>query len=411
MKRVLLVNKYFWPDVAATGQLLADLAEDLSERGWDMRVLTGRSRYASTDGVSSLPRRERWRQVEIFRVWCTSFGRSSTIGRLTDYATFLISAALTALTMRRHDVTVCLSTPPFIAVLGLLAQWRGSRFIYKVEDLYPDVAIALDSLKAGSSSQRWLDKLSRFLLSRADRVIALDQAMARTLEERGARRVSVIPNWADGEAIRPDPKEGETVRSSLDWEDSFVVLYSGNMGLAHRFDTVIEAARMLADEHSQILFAFVGGGLRRQEIEAARAKLPNLRLYEYQPRERLNGLYNAADVHLVVLRDEVAGLLVPSKYAAALAAGKPVLLVGGRGSDLHGEIQRLGIGWVCAHDASEIEAALTDAMADPASVRQMGLRARKRFEAEYSRTEASARWARVITEVVARSSEGAVNRA
>ena len=149
--------------------------------------------------------------------------------------------------------------------------------------------------------------------------------------------MEVIPNWADGEAIRPDPEAGRGFRREHGLEDRFVALYSGNLGLAHRFDAVVEVAKMLEMSKPEALLMFVGGGPRLDSLRSAVDGLTNVRFLPYQPRERLGELYNAADAHLVTLRDEVAGLLVPSKYAAALAAGKPVLLVGGRGADLFDE--------------------------------------------------------------------------
>lgn len=396
--RLLLVNQYFWPDMAATAQLLSDLAEDLASRGWSVQVITGRASYVAPKNHPPWAPQETWKEIEIHRVWSTRFGRSSSAGRLMDYATFLLSAATKVVTETRCDVVVCLSTPPFIALVGLLAQWRGCKLVYKVEDLYPDIAVALGKMRPGTLAHRVFHRLSLLLLSRADRVVALDRAMAGTLEARGARRVDVIPNWSDGDAIRPEPRAGQEMRRMMGWGDSFVVLYSGNMGLAHRFDAVLDAARNMQESGFDMLFAFVGGGVRREEIVQASERLANVQVYGYRRREELNDLYNAADLHLVTLRNGVMGLLVPSKYAAALAAGKPVLVVGGVGSDLHEEVRQLGLGWVCAHRSSEVTAALHDAMNDPASLQAMGQRAREAFRARYSRAEATCRWARLLAE-------------
>jgi glycosyltransferase involved in cell wall biosynthesis len=296
-------------------------------------------------------------------------------------------------------VVVCLSTPPLVAVLGLLARLRGARFVYKVEDLYPDVAVALGTFGPGSLAARLFGSVSALLLKRADAVVALDGAMQRTLEARGARRVEVIPNWADGESIRPDEAAGGRFRETNGLDGRFVVLYSGNLGLAHRFDAVIEAARVVAGVRREMIFLFVGGGPRLAEVQAMAKGLPNVRFMPYQPRESLGELYNAADVHLVTLRDEVAGMLVPSKYAAALAAGKPVLLVGGEGADLWREIGEERLGWCCPHEASAVVAALNQAVQIPEAWEACGRRARKVFETRYTRANATARWGALLREV------------
>ncbi len=396
--KILLVNQYFWPDLAATAQLLVELAEDLAAGRADVTALAGRGSYVP-GRTGKLARREEWRGVRIHRVWCTSFGRGSLVGRVADYLTFLASAAVAVLFGRQHDVVVCLSTPPLVGVLGLLARVRGSRFVCKVEDLYPDVAVALGTLRERSPVTSGSAALSHLLLRRADAAVALDQRMQQTLQARGVCRVEVIPNWADGGSIRPDAPAGARFREAHGLPASFVVLYSGNLGLAHRFDAVIEAARALAGRRPDVVFLFVGAGPRLGEVRTLAKGLPNVRFMPYQPREMLGELYNAADVHLVTLRDEVAGMLVPSKYPAALAAGKPVLLVGGGNADLWREITEEQLGWCCPHEASAVVKAVEDAAQRPEGCRACGRRARNVFEARYDRRIATARWLALLREV------------
>jgi colanic acid biosynthesis glycosyl transferase WcaI len=400
--RIVLVNQYFYPDMAATAQLLADLASDLAAAGHEVYVLSGRGSYAA-ERKGVLPRLEQWKGVHIRRLWCTNLGRGSRWCRLSDYLTFLLSAGLALLFSKRANVTVCLSTPPLVALIGLIGQFRGSRFVYKVEDLYPDVAVAVGQLSKRSFLTRILFRMSSFILSRADRVVALDEAMSGQLSERGSRQVRVIPNWADGDAIRPDPEAGRIFRTEHGIEDQFVVLYSGNLGMAHRFDAVIDAAKKLAEERVGVIFLFVGGGPRLQEVKTDTAALPNVRFMEYQPRARLNQLYNAVDLHLITMRDEVAGLLVPSKYAAALAAGKPVLLVGGEGADLFQEIEELKIGWVCRHDSLEVREAIVEAINHPGRSTEMGESGRRVFENRYSHKISRRRWMELMESLEVRS--------
>ena len=396
-RRVLLLNQYFWPDRAATAQLLADLAEDLAAAGWEVTALAGRATYAP-GRPGPLPARETWKGVAIRRVACTNFGRRSKLGRLADYGSFFLSAALAVATGPRADVAVCLSTPPLVAILGLLARLRGARFVYKVEDLYPDLAVALGALSPRSLAAGLLRRLSSLVLARADAVVALDGAMAESLRRRGARRAEVIPNWADGRAIAPDPAAGERFRRENGLQQHFELLYSGKLGLAHCFDAVADAFRVLASSPSQAVWLIVGDGPRLPEVREQVAGLSDVRFLEYQPREALGALYNAADVHLVTLRDEVAGLLVPSKYAAALAAGKPVLVVGGAGTDLHAEVVERRAGWACPHDPAAVAAVLREAAANPAEVRARGRAARALFEEKYSRDLAFRAWARLLSE-------------
>jgi colanic acid biosynthesis glycosyl transferase WcaI len=395
-KKVLLINQYFYPDMAATSQLLGDLASWMSSRDWEVMALTGRASYAGAESVSERRSGKVRPGVSVRRVWCTNFGRAYVIGRLCDYVTFLVLAAVSVAVSPRPDVVVCLSTPPFVAILGLIARLKGSRLVYKVEDLYPEVAVALGALGERSLLTLLLLRVSRFLLRKADSVVALDEAMSKRVREAGALSVETIPNWADGSAIRSDRTSGEAFRQSNRLKGRFIVLYSGNLGRAHRFDAVMEAAQRCLVEFPAVLFLFVGNGPRLCEVQKSASGMSNVRFMEYQPREQLNALYNAADLHLVTLRDEMQGLLFPCKYAAALAAGKPVLLVGGKGAPFAQEIRDRKLGWVCSHETSAVMDAITDALKNPAKRESMTRNARLVFEARYSRTMAMQSWERVL---------------
>ncbi len=394
---VALVNQYFWPDRAATAQLLADLAEDLAAAGHRVTAIAGQGSYVS-GREGRLCARESWRGVDVRRVPCSDLGRGSTLARLADYGSFLAGAGARLAWGERPDVAVLLSTPPLVATLGLLARWRGARFVYKVEDLYPDVAVALGALAPGGAATRALQRLAAAVLRRSDLAVALDESMADRLREKGASRVEVVPNWADGDELQPRPGAAEAFRAAHGLDGRLVVLYSGNLGLAHRFDALLDALRGL--QADPVTFLVVGHGPRLAEVEAAGRTLSGLAVLPPVAREDLPALYAAADLHVVSLRDEVAGLLVPSKYAAALAAARPVLLLGGERTALFREVGSEGLGWAVPHDPTAIEAAIREALADPAGRRARGDRGRILFESRYDRRPATRRWRELLEDLV-----------
>jgi glycosyltransferase involved in cell wall biosynthesis len=122
-----------------------------------------------------------------------------------------------------------------------------------------------------------------------------------------------------------------------------------------------------------------------------------VRFLPYQPRENLRALFNAADVHLVTLRDEVSGMVVPSKYPSALAAGKPVLLVGGRGTEMRDEIGREGIGWSCEHESAAVRDTLLDACRHPEVLDGVSAKARRLLERKYERRLCTRQWAELLS--------------
>lgn len=302
---VRLFNQYFWPDMAVTAQLLTDLAEDLSAAGFQVEVVAGRGSYVSAPSGERTPS-ELSGNIRIRRLWTTSFGRATTFGRLVDYASFFAGAVVCSLFSRRADLTVCLSTPPLIGIVGALsAAIRGSRFVYKIEDLYPETAVALGKIVPDGLIHRISRWTSDALVRRASAVVVLDSAMARTVRDRGSDRIEVIPNWADGDAIFPDPQAGIRFRECHGLLDRFVALYSGNIGLAHRFDAIDNAATGLQNDEPQVLFLLVGSGPRLDELRAMTTGLSNVRFLPYQERSALRGVYNAADLHIVSVRDKL----------------------------------------------------------------------------------------------------------
>ena len=286
--KICFFNRSYWPDQAATGQLLTELAEDLvSRHGCEVTVVAGRALHAAgTQGRRRLAPvdRETHHGVTILRANGTSFQPRRFAGRAANYLTYFGSAALAGLDIGRPDVVVSLTDPP---IIGLAARWAarraGARFVFLCEDIFPEVAALLDDFH-NEVVNRSLDRVNRYLLREADAVVALGERMRRRLvEEKGAdpARVSVIHNWADCEAIVPGPKDNPfTHEHGLG--DRFVLMHSGNMGMSQNLDVLIEAAARLTAK-DRLVIALVGDGARRGGLEqaAARRGLTNVRFFPY----------------------------------------------------------------------------------------------------------------------------------
>lgn len=394
---MVFVNQYFAPDEAATAQLLSDLVEAAAGDGHECRVVAADRGYA--DPSVRYPRRERWRGADVSRVRTTGFGRSSALGRAVDYLTFLLGALREIVFGGRADVVVGLSTPPILGALAVVAaRLKGCRSAYWAMDVYPDLAFELGALRRRSLVGRVLSAVSRWTLARADLVVALGECMAATLEQRGGRPAVTIHNWADGASIRPLGPEESRVRAGRGWSGKLVVLYSGNLGLAHEFETLLDAANVMRDE-SGVVFAFCGTGPARAGVEAAvRARgLENVEFHPAVRRSELGELLGAGDVHVVTLRPGLEGLLVPSKFYGILAAGRPVLYVGPRAGEVYDLVSSSGCGrCVRPGEVGELVAALRAWKDDVGMRSHEGLLARRLFEARFTRAGQTARLASVI---------------
>ena len=338
--KVLLVNQFFFPDVAAVAQLMADLAEDLTEKEINVSVLCGRAKYnrEQNDPRVSNPHLKR---VKVYRVPSLNLkGRSAAIHFL-NYLFFLLLAPLRALMLPKHDCAVVFTNPPLIALVGwLLKLLRGTKFVYVVEDLYPDVAIGLGFLKRDSLVTKMASRVSSFLLRHADRVVVLGDGIKQEILLKGVSEdnVVIIPNWADGEQIYPVEKSKNEFMEKHSLKGKFVVQYSGHMGEGHDFRTILQAAEALR-QYKDIIFLFIGDGPKREEIAKYRKeyKLGNVLLLPYQDRSTLKFSLGAADVALISLKSKLEPLMVPCKVYGIMASGRPFIYIGSE----QGEISRI----------------------------------------------------------------------
>ena len=332
---ILFINQHYWPDFASTAQHLTDLAEHLAAEGIDVHVLCSRGHYLS--GSMDVPAEETRNGVHIYRVRATAFGRDTIFGRLTDYASFYTSTLARLLTGPSYDYVVTLTTPPLLPLVGTVARLlRGQDYGIWSMDLHPDAEVAAGMLRRGGLPARLLHALNNAGYRNADFVVDLGPHMKDRLREKGVadERLHTIPVWSKKGEIDPVPHEENPLRTELGLDDKFVVMYSGNAGLAHRFDEVLAVMEQL-DGHPDIEFLFVGEGPRKERIEvfADEHDLSNFRYLPYFPREELKHSIPMADVHLLTLRQEMAGIAVPGKLYGIMAAGRPVLMVGPEASE------------------------------------------------------------------------------
>jgi len=397
--RILFINQYYWPDHASTAQHLTDLAESLAKRGYACEVLCARGTYEP--GRPAPPLREIRNGVTIRRVRATSLGRSSTWRRMTDYLSFYVGAAFRALIAPKPDVVVSLTTPPIIGLIGLLMRrLRGSRHVCWSMDLHPDASLALGRMSPRNPVVAVLKWLSDAVVRNADWVVALGPYMADRLKAKGVResRIVEIPVWSRADEIEPLPREDHPLRSALGLADRFVVMYSGNLGLAHSATEFLEAARRLRDR-SDIVFLFVGGGPRMREVRDAQRleELENIRLMDYVPREQLGASLSMADAHLVSMRSEMTGIVVPGKLYGIMASSRPALFVGPDHCETADTIRETACGrTIRLGDVPTLVEAITALADDPASAQTQGQNGRAAFLEAFERAGCCDQWAELI---------------
>jgi colanic acid biosynthesis glycosyl transferase WcaI len=396
VQRVIFVNRYFYPDLSATSQILSDLAFYLASIGVHVIVITGRQHY--TDAAAPLPARETIRGVEVIRVATTAFGRTHLLGRAFDYISFYATAFWELIRrIRRRDIVVAKTDPPLMSVVAAFAtRLRGARQINWLQDLFPEVALVLEPELLNGTVVRAAQKARDWSLRHAVLNVVLGNLMLKRLRDLGVRedRVVKIPNWADDRAITPVPHERNPLRAEWGLEGKFVVAYSGNLGRAHEFQTIMKAAVLLNGE-PDVVFLIIGGGAQLQNVRnfAAIYGLTNIVERPYQARERLALSLGVADVHLITLKPQLEGLIVPSKFYGIAAAQRAIAFIG----DADGEVGTLVRQYECGAcfevgDEQGLAQFISHLAQNRVQAERMGRNARRALEAEWSQEKAFAQW-------------------
>ncbi len=328
--KLSIITQFYPPDYAATGQLIEELAIQLGQLGLPIQIFTGQPGYAFQK--KSAPAIERLDRVVIRRSRATRIWSKRIRGKALNGFLFCVRSGLHLLkTHSRGDVLLLTTAPPFLPILGYLAnRIFGLPYVCLLYDLYPDVAVELKVIPRHNWLVRLWDAVNCRIWKQAQKVIVLspsmkDRVVAKCPEIRD--KIAVIHNWADPKQIVPIAKNQNWFAKSFNLVDTFTVLYSGNMGCCHDVETILEVAILL--QHEPIQFVFIGNGAKRQAfcLRANQLGLCNCQFLPYQDKQNLPYSLTACDLSLVSISPGMEGLVAPSKLYAALATERPIAVI------------------------------------------------------------------------------------
>ena len=341
-------------------------------------VLCGRPSYDPTE-------RRPWRLyqtenaglVRIIRAGSTAFPRFNMKKRLINYLSYVWLAVPCALFLD-CDAVVVMTDPPFQGIVGaFVAMLKRKPCAYNIRDLYPDMAVGGDIMRRGLLARAW-ERMHRWALRRAKCVIVLGEDMRARIIAKGVdpARVVVIrdgvePPKATEPLLPLDPEIVRVIRGGF----SFVLLHAGNLGFYGAWNTLITAARKLANDGVGLVF--VGGGAQRAQLEIAASGAANIRFLDYFPSNKIPSVLAAADAHIVTVKRGLEGVVVPSKMYGILAAGKPIVAVAPKETDVVSLGEKQGFAVAADPDKpAELVKVIRALMADVTKLRAMGEAAR-----------------------------------
>ena len=374
--RVLFLNQ-------VSGPLFRELCEDIARAMGPSILLT-----APTFGIA--------RQIasSLTMIEAPGYDRRGLIRRAWSWLRYFLKSCVQAARTGRGTLLFLVSNPPFLPAIGYaLNVLRGQPYVVLVYDIYPNLLENLGRIRKGGIIARIWRAFNRRAWGRADIVFTIGEHMARNIAEtfsedpHHAPRIVVIPNWADGDFIRPLPKHENWFCRNHGQVGKLTVLYSGNLGETHDIDTMLDAAGQLKHEE-RVAFMIIGDGARRNHVEAriAGERLDNVKLLPFQPEEILPYSLTIADVAVIALDKSVEGISVPSKTAYALAAGSAIIAIGCRPNEVADLVDRHQCGTVVEPgDGAAFANAIRRYVTDSELLGRCRRDARLVMEREYSR--------------------------
>jgi len=375
--------------MAPTGVVMSRIVQELANRGHELHVVTSlpwyRKHQVEQGWSGALWRVEKTNWGSITRVQpFAGKTKSNLLRRAVGFILFSYLVGLRALfagkVWRRVDGVLAMSPPLTLGLIGWHTKlFRGGKLVFNIQDIFPDAAIETGAItnKKIISFASWLERTS---YKCSDSVVLLSDDLANNvqskLEQKFHKRVKVIPNFVDTQAITPMSRMTK-YRTELRIDDALVVMYAGNVGFSQSLEMLVSAARELP----QLIFVINGEGAARESLKKSANGLSNVRFGDYQDVSRLSEVLATGDIHVVPLKRGLGSVSVPSKTYSILASGRPVLAA----VDLDTEVPRIlaaADAGVCVEpdNSAAFISALRAMTLDPKTLSEMGERGRKWVE-------------------------------
>jgi len=403
LKRLLFLNRCFYPDVEATGQLLTELCENL-EDDFEIHVICGNPLYRKTK-TRGLVNKTQYGKITIWRTNNTTLPKKYFLARFINLFSYYILCFFWSFFIKKVDCVIAETDPPLLAsVAYVYSRVRHSGFIYYSQDIWPDVGI-VNKRMTNPILTKILGVANGFLYNKSTKIIVPGRDMKKRLEEKNdipSYKIEVVENWADPSKVFPICREDNTFIKKYSLENKFVVMYSGNIGLSQDLENIIHLADMFK-EHKDIVFVLIGDGALKEKLKnmSISLGLKNIKFLPYQDRKDLKFSLNAADIHLIPLKKGMKGIIVPSKVYGIMASGKPYIAAVDENSEIDRIVKEFHCGIVVKpSDVGELEKASLWAYRNQEEIKTMGEKGRKALENHYTKEICTKKFKKIVENIL-----------
>ena len=407
-KKLLIYAHYYTPDVAATGQILQEMAEGLLDT-FDITVICTVPSYTGVIDNYYKENKlfiENINGVRVIRVPVPEFKKKSKISRIRNLISYYINAKKATKIAGEHEYVMAVSQPPIIGgLLGLYGKKKLSsknnnvKFIYQIQDFNPEQIEAVGYFK-NKFIIEFLRSIDKNTCKKSNLVVTEGRDLVETLKKRfnyeNVPKHVMICNWIDDKKVYPLSNCDDNItefRKKYNLDNKFVIMYSGNIGLYYDLEGIIRVIEKFKGVKTKngrdVCFAFIGSGSILSKLVKYKEdnNLDNVVFIPYQDKEKLIYSLNSADVHFCVNAKGIKGVSVPSKLYGIMAVAKPVLGIMEDGTEGMLVVKDAKCGVVCEPaDYNSIENNIKYMIdnADNDELLKMGLNGRKYLEENLS---------------------------
>ena len=395
--RILLITQVFYPDEVSTANLFTNLCSVLVKDGMEVEVWCAHPSYNITSKGS---KHLIYNGINIYFLASTNYRKSSIGGRVINYLTFMLSVFLKLSFTGDKRPVMTHTTPPSLAILlSFVCLMKGRKYIQVLLDIFPEGLIRLGKIKRGSIIAKVWQSLFVYSLKKTDKIVVIGRDMKMWIESQITNRknISYIPLWQDDELISPLSFENNDLVTEYGLKNSFIVQYSGNMGLWNDMKTIGKTVML---QPPGVRFMFIGDGMRKKElVESLDGNIPsNVLMLPFQPNDTFKKSVSACHAALVSLSNGLEGMAVPSKIFGIMAAGIPVLALVPPESEIAMIVKEDNCGiLVKPGDFKGLYDAILLLMSDEVSRRNMGLNGRRTFEKKYTTRKVAEQYRIIIS--------------
>lgn len=403
---IVLLCQYFYPEYVTSAKYPYETAEALVKDGYKVNVLCGYPKeYNELDNVMM---EETYKGIHIKRIKYLQLKRSNKLGRLINYFSFTFLSFFRLGYIKRSKLVIVYSNPPILPIVAWMAnKLFGTKIVFVSYDIYPEMAQATNTVSETSLISKVMRFINKRLFSSVDKVVALSNEMKEFLLKNrpqiNENQVEVIPNWYPNHKIEDISLSYENQKfKDLDANNNLIISYFGNMGIAQDLDTIVGGIETLKKEKN-IKFVFAGHGNKMDLLKETvkKEELKNVKFYDFLHGQDYQDALNISDCFLVTLKEGVTGLAVPSKTYSYMSAGKPIIAIMGKHSDIAKDLVENEAGYSLEPgETDKLVEAIYDLKNNESKRIKMGDNCRSIYLSKYTREICTDKYVQMMKEVL-----------